>query len=146
MEDAATAEISRSQVWQWIHHGVELDDGRTVTAELVREIEDEQLERIRAEIGDDEWFETEGRPEASRALFEQVALAEEFVEFLTLPAYDYLLENVERQATAVLSAQPPAAIATATSRSCSSVVASRTPARPSARDLAGSSWSRPTTA
>ena len=99
MEDAATAEISRSQVWQWIHHGVELDDGRTVTAELVREIEDEQLERIRAEIADDQWFETEGRPEASRALFEQVALAEEFVEFLTLPAYDYLLENVERQAT-----------------------------------------------
>ena len=99
MEDAATAEISRSQVWQWIHHGVELDDGHTVTAELVREIEDEQLERIRAEIADDQWFETEGRPEASRALFEQVALAEEFVEFLTLPAYDYLLENVERQAT-----------------------------------------------
>ena len=99
MEDAATAEISRSQVWQWIHHGVELDDGRTVTAELVREIEDEQLERIRAEIADDQWFETEGRPEASRALFEEVALAEEFVEFLTLPAYDYLLENVERQAT-----------------------------------------------
>jgi malate synthase len=98
MEDAATAEISRSQVWQWIRHGAELDDGRTVTAELVREIEDEQLERIRAEIADDQWFEAEGRPEASRALFEQVALAEEFVEFLTLPAYDYLLENVERQA------------------------------------------------
>ena len=97
MEDAATAEISRSQVWQWIRHGVELDDGRTVTAELVREIEDEQLERIRAEIGDDEWFESEGRPDASRALFEQVALADDFVEFLTLPAYDYLLEQIEPQ-------------------------------------------------
>ena len=96
MEDAATAEISRSQVWQWIHHGVELDDGRTVTPELVREIEDEQLERIRAEIGDDEWFEREGRPDASRALFEQVALADDFAEFLTLPAYDYLVETVER--------------------------------------------------
>ena len=84
MEDAATAEISRSQVWQWIYHGVELDDdGRTVTPELVREIEDEQLERIRVEIDDDEWFETEGRPDASRALFEQVALADDFAEFLT---------------------------------------------------------------
>ncbi|MDQ3136979.1 MAG: malate synthase, partial [Gemmatimonadota bacterium] len=99
MEDAATAEISRSQVWQWIHHGAELDDGRTVTAELVREIEDEQLERIRAEIGDDEWFESQGRPDASRALFEEVALADDFVEFLTLPAYEFLLKKVERQAT-----------------------------------------------
>jgi malate synthase len=98
MEDAATAEISRSQVWQWIRHGAELDDGRTVTAELVRDTEDEQLERIRAELGDDEWFEREGRPEASRALFEEVALADDFVEFLTLPAYDYLVDTVEREA------------------------------------------------
>jgi malate synthase len=96
MEDAATAEISRSQVWQWIRHGAELDDGRTVTPELVREIEAEQLERIRAEIGDDEWFEREGRPRESRELFEQVALADDFVEFLTLPAYDYLVGTIER--------------------------------------------------
>jgi len=98
MEDAATAEISRSQVWQWIRHGARLDDGRTVTAELVRKVEDEQLERIRSEIGDDEWFESEGRPQASRALFEQVALADDFVEFLTLPAYEFLLDQVEPQA------------------------------------------------
>ena len=91
MEDAATAEIARSQVWQWIRHGVELDDGAPVTPELVRATEDEELERIRAEIGDDEWFEREGRPRESRELFEQVALATTFVEFLTLPAYDYLL-------------------------------------------------------
>jgi malate synthase len=97
MEDAATAEIARSQVWQWIRHSVQLDDGRTVTPELVREIEDEQLERIRQEIGDDEWFEREGRPRESRALFEQVALSGgEFVEFLTLPAYDFLIEKIER--------------------------------------------------
>ena len=62
----------------------------------MREIEDEELERIRAEIGDDEWFEREGRPEQSRELFEQVALADEFVEFLTLPAYDYLVGTIER--------------------------------------------------
>ncbi len=96
MEDAATAEISRSQVWQWIRHGAELDDGRTVTPELVREIEAEELEKIREEIGDDEWFEREGRPRESRELFEQVALADEFVEFLTLPAYDYLVGTIER--------------------------------------------------
>jgi malate synthase len=91
MEDAATAEIARSQVWQWIHHGATLDDGRAITAELVRELEEAELEKIRAEIDDDEWFETEGRPDLSRSLFERVALSEEFVDFLTLPAYEELL-------------------------------------------------------
>ncbi len=92
MEDAATAEISRSQIWQWIRHEAELDDGRTVTPELVGELATEELEKIREEIGDDEWFEREGRPRQSRAVFEEVALsgAEEFVEFLTLPAYERL--------------------------------------------------------
>jgi malate synthase len=91
MEDAATAEISRSQVWQWIRHGRTLeDDGTPVTAELVRRLEGEELERIRSEIGDDEWFESEGRPKESRALFEQVALADELAEFLTIPAYEQL--------------------------------------------------------
>ena len=90
MEDAATAEISRGQVWQWVHHGVTLADGRTITPELVRELEGEELERIRSEIGDDDWFRTEGRPELSRELFEDVALSDEFVEFLTLPAYERL--------------------------------------------------------
>ena len=90
MEDAATAEISRGQVWQWIRHGVELDDGRTVTPELVREMEAEELETIRSEIGDDEWFQREGRPDLSRELFERVALGENFEEFLTLPALEKL--------------------------------------------------------
>jgi malate synthase len=93
MEDAATAEISRAQVWQWVHHGAKLDDGREVTPELVRELETEELEKIGEEIGDDEWFEKEGRPDLSRQLFEEVALADEFVEFLTLPAYEHLEEN-----------------------------------------------------
>ncbi|MFL5828125.1 MAG: malate synthase A [Thermoleophilaceae bacterium] len=96
MEDAATAEIARSQVWQWVRHGAELPDGRVVTPELVRRLEREELERIRGEIGDDAWFEREGRPEASRGLFEQVALADDFPEFLTLPAYDYLLREIEQ--------------------------------------------------
>ncbi|HEX5979548.1 MAG TPA: malate synthase A [Thermoleophilaceae bacterium] len=93
MEDAATAEISRAQVWQWIRHGETLDDGRPVTPDLVRKLAESELEKIRAEIGDDEWFEKEGRPDLSRALFERVALSgDEFVEFLTLPAYEELLK------------------------------------------------------
>jgi malate synthase len=91
MEDAATAEIARGQVWQWVRQEATLDDGRTVTPELVRELETAELERIRSEIGDDEWFEREGRPDLSRSLFEQVALSDDFVEFLTLPAYEELL-------------------------------------------------------
>ena len=55
MEDAATAEISRSQIWQWIHHGVELDDGRPVTAELVRQILDEETAKIREQVGEETW-------------------------------------------------------------------------------------------
>jgi malate synthase len=90
MEDAATAEIARGQVWQWIRHEAELDDGRTVTPDLVRELATSELDKIRGEIGDDEWFEKEGRPYLSRSLFERVALSDEFVEFLTLPAYEEL--------------------------------------------------------
>jgi malate synthase len=99
MEDAATAEISRAQVWQWIRHGEVLDDGRPVTPDLVRTLATEELEKIRGEIGDDTWFERQGRPELSRSLFERVALSgDEFVEFLTLPAYEQLLE-LERRPT-----------------------------------------------
>jgi malate synthase len=93
MEDAATAEIARAQVWQWVHHGAELEDGRAITPELVRELESSELEKIRQEIGDDEWFENEGRPDLSREIFEEVALAQQFVEFLTLPAGERLQEN-----------------------------------------------------
>jgi malate synthase len=96
MEDAATAEIARSQVWQWLRHGAELTNGEKVTPELVQRLETEELEKIRSEIGDDAWFEKEGRPKESRMLFEQVALADDFPEFLTLPAYDYLIETIEQ--------------------------------------------------
>jgi malate synthase len=90
MEDAATAEIARSQVWQWIRHERALAEGPRVTPELVRRFATLELERIRGEIGDDEWFETQGRPRESRALFERVALGEQLEEFLTLPAYAQL--------------------------------------------------------
>jgi malate synthase len=88
MEDAATAEICRAQIWQWIHQGVELDDGRTVTRELVREMLEEEMHRIRAEVGEEVW--QQGRPETTRELFEASALAEDFPEFLTLSAYAQL--------------------------------------------------------
>jgi malate synthase len=81
MEDAATAEISRSQIWQWIRHG-------KVTRERVREVLDEEMARIHADVGDEVW--EKGRPEETRAVFERVALGEDFPEFLTLPAYEYL--------------------------------------------------------
>ena len=89
MEDAATAEISRSQVWQWIHHERELEDGRRVTPELVRQLEAEELERIESEVGSD-WFAEHGRADQSRDLFERVAINDTFVDFLTLPAYEEL--------------------------------------------------------
>ncbi len=88
MEDAATAEISRSQIWQWVHHGVELDDGRTVTGELVRELLDEETAKIRAAVGDETW--SSGRPAETREIFQRVSLAPELIEFLTLIAYEYL--------------------------------------------------------
>jgi malate synthase len=88
MEDAATAEISRSLVWQWIRHGAKLDDGRTVTRELVREVLDEEMARIRAEVGDETW--EKGRPQDTRRVFEQVALSDDLPPFLTLPAYELL--------------------------------------------------------
>ena len=88
MEDAATAEISRTQIWQWVHHGAQLEDGRRVTPELVRQILDEETATIRHEVGDDVW--RGGRPAETRTLFEQVALSEELLEFMTLPGYGYL--------------------------------------------------------
>ena len=88
MEDAATAEISRSQIWQWIRHGVQLQEGPTVTRELVRQILDEETSKIREAVGDEIW--QAGRPKETREIFEGVALSEELIEFLTIPAYRYL--------------------------------------------------------
>ncbi|MFI5496126.1 malate synthase A [Actinoplanes sp. NPDC051859] len=86
MEDAATAEISRSQVWQWIHNNVRLDDGTPITADLVGRIEDEELVKIRQALGDEAW--TASRFDDARKLFERVALADDFADFLTTAAYD----------------------------------------------------------
>ncbi|MFJ5229737.1 malate synthase A [Kitasatospora sp. NPDC088391] len=85
MEDAATAEISRSQIWQWVHNGVVLaDTGEKTTAELVRRLVAEELAALRTEFGEQAY--ATGRWTEAAVLFEQVALAEEFPDFLTLPA------------------------------------------------------------
>jgi malate synthase len=86
MEDAATAEISRSQIWQWVRNGTTLDDGTVVTAELVREVLDHEMQRITAQLGDN--ADQQQSLKQARDLFEEVALADDFVDFLTLPAYD----------------------------------------------------------
>jgi len=88
MEDAATAEISRTQIWQWLHHGAALDDGRVVTLALVKPMIDEELARVKQEVGAERF--ARGRFPEARALFEQVATSGTLVDFLTLPAYDTL--------------------------------------------------------
>jgi malate synthase len=88
MEDAATAEISRTQIWQWLHHHVRLEDGAEVTVELVRRLIDEETDKVRREVGEEVW--QQGRPAETRELFDRVALSDELIEFLTLPAYAYL--------------------------------------------------------
>ncbi|MBJ6110126.1 malate synthase A [Hymenobacter sp. BT523] len=89
MEDAATAEISRAQVWQWLHTpGTTLADGRPVTPELYRALVPGQLEKIKGQVGEDA-FENGHYLEAAR-LFDKLVMSEEFIEFLTVPAYEQL--------------------------------------------------------
>ncbi|HVO53308.1 MAG TPA: malate synthase A [Solirubrobacterales bacterium] len=88
MEDAATAEISRSQIWQWIRHGTKLEDGTAIDRELVTRILDEELARIEAEVGAETW--QAGRPQETRRVFEAVALGDDFPDFLTEVAYELL--------------------------------------------------------
>jgi malate synthase len=89
MEDAATAEISRSQIWQWIRSdkGV-LDDGRKVTKELFSRLLREELPKVRSALGDEAW--RAGRYEQAADLFERITNDDNYVEFLTLPAYQMI--------------------------------------------------------
>jgi malate synthase len=88
MEDAATAEISRTQVWQWRRHGARLDDGRIVDDTMVQLTLADELAKIRAEIGADAFEQSRFR-DAAR-LFESLILAEQLPEWLTVPAYAHL--------------------------------------------------------
>lgn len=99
MEDAATAEISRSQIWQWMRSpkGV-LDDGRKVTQDMFRKMLPEELARVRRELGEEAW--KAGRYEEAAQLFDEITTSDDYVEFLTLPGYQYLIKGLETAATA----------------------------------------------
>lgn len=88
MEDAATAEISQAQVWQWVRHQAKMSDGRTVSASLVKDIVTEELQKLRNVVGAAK-FET-GKYALAGNLFLELSTSSEFPEFLTLRAYDYL--------------------------------------------------------
>jgi malate synthase len=84
MEDAATAEISRSQIWQWVHNEAKLSDGTVITDALVRQVLDDEVANIRSQG-------VSGKLEEARQLFETVALSDDFADFLTLPAYETMV-------------------------------------------------------
>jgi malate synthase len=89
MEDAATVEISRAQIWEWIHHsqGI-LQDGRRVTVALFQELAKEELEKIRAAVGEQQFARRKFQTAAE--ILDGIITDDQFVEFLTLPAYKYL--------------------------------------------------------
>ena len=91
MEDAATAEISRSQIWQWLQNAAALDSGETVTRELVEGIVEEEYAGLRESVGEDAF--AAGSWEAARRLFVECALDPDFPDFLTLPAYAEVLRR-----------------------------------------------------
>jgi malate synthase len=86
MEDAATAEISRAQVWQWIRHpGGVLEDGRKVTATMFRDLLAAEQKRLAVELGEQAW--TRGNFKRAGQLLDEITTSEEFATFLTLAAY-----------------------------------------------------------
>jgi malate synthase len=89
MEDAATVEISRAQIWEWIHHsqGI-LQDGRRVTVKLYQELAKDELEKIRAAVGEQQFARRKFQTAAE--ILDGIITDDQFVEFLTLPAYKYL--------------------------------------------------------
>ena len=89
MEDAATAEISRSQIWQWLHNPhAKLDDGREITVKLFRKMTAEVLAEMKDQAGETEF--AAGHYELAAKLFDEISVADEFTDFLTLKAYEYL--------------------------------------------------------
>jgi malate synthase len=89
MEDAATAEISRAQIWQWIRYEAELEDGIIVTPKLFARALAEEMERVKEEVGAEHY--ANGRFPEAIALFRDISLSDEFVDFLTIPAYRLIL-------------------------------------------------------
>jgi malate synthase len=88
MEDAATAEISRTSIWQWIHHEKSLNDGRPVTKALFRQMLQEEMLVVREEVGEARF--NAGRFEEAASLMERITTQDELIDFLTLPGYELL--------------------------------------------------------
>jgi malate synthase len=88
MEDVATAEISRSQIWQWVRHSAEMADGQKVGADLVRELADDEMAKLRERLGSEAW--SKSRFIEARQVFEEVALSASFEPFLTLKALNHI--------------------------------------------------------
>ena len=84
VEDAGTAEVSRSQVWQWLHHGAMMDTGERVTPELVGRLIDEELEVVRYRVGDEH---PRGSVAQARDAFAQMTLSDDYPDLMALPAY-----------------------------------------------------------
>jgi malate synthase len=95
MEDAATAEISRAELWQWIHHGALLDDGRRMTVALFREIVEEEMGTIAGEVGTARM--EYGRFRQAKELFVRLSTSAALEEFLTLPAYEIITTEIEEE-------------------------------------------------
>src|SRR5438093_886164 len=95
MEDAATAEISRAQIWHWIRSPLgSLDDGRKVTRELFQALLPEELSKVRQLLGEQQYGA--GQYEEAARMFGELTLDDKFADFLTLPAYDYLVAHEHR--------------------------------------------------
>ncbi|WKN46387.1 malate synthase A [Tunicatimonas pelagia] len=88
MEDAATAEISRTQIWQWIKNEAKLDDGRTITYELYEQLKAEELEEIKDYLGKEAYHQ--GRFPEAIDIFDRLVYSKDFIEFLTVPAYELI--------------------------------------------------------
>jgi malate synthase len=93
MEDAATAEISRSQVWQWMRHGAQLDDGRTITEPLFLDLVNEEMDALQKSLGDIRF--AGGEFDTAIKLFTEMSSSETFEDFLTIPAYQHIVRMAD---------------------------------------------------
>jgi len=91
MEDAATAEISRTQIWQWLYHEVDLADGQKVTKDLFATLLDDEMKKLEKTLGEERW--TSGHFDEAIAMFAEMATSRDCEEFLTLPAYELLVKS-----------------------------------------------------
>jgi malate synthase len=94
MEDAATAEISRAQVWQWNKHQCKTSDGKIIDPMYVKKIVKEEMAQIKEEVGENK-FE-KGNYERATQMFEEMLLANQFEDFLTIPAYNEIIRSETR--------------------------------------------------